>query len=165
MDQLTLRRATEADVEEVLAILDEAACWLASIGVQQCPSPFPRPVVERDLEHNAVWLASHGAHPVATASVLTRDQTFWGDVGGSAWYLHRLAIRRDVAGSGRSVLELIECEEARSGMRLDCGVGLRSYYQDAGYRLRSWLSHLNASSSPPRSKWFCYEKKLAAMPS
>ncbi len=136
---------------------------MAGIGVQQWPSPFPRIVVERDLQHDTVWLVALDQRPIATASVLANDPMFWGDLCGTAWYLHRLAIRRSAAGIGRAVLELIEDQAVNSGMkcvRLDCGVGLRSYYEDAGYSLRSWLSLLTATSSPPRSEWFCYEKTL-----
>ncbi len=165
VDDLMLRRAADSDREDVLEILDEAAQWLASIGVRQWPSPFPRVTVDRDLEHNAVWIAVLGGRTVATASVLTTDPLFWGDVGGDAWYLHRLAIRRSVAGLGAAVLELVEREAATTGVecvRLDCGVGLQDYYERAGYRLRSSVSLVSATSSPPRSLWFCYEKSIAA---
>lgn len=164
MDELSLRRAADSDREDVLEILDEAAQWLTSIGVQQWPSPFPRATVARDFEHNLVWLAVLDGQTVATASVLTTDPLFWGDVGGNAWYLHRVAVRRSVAGMGAKVLVLIEQEAAKMGakwIRLDCGAGLQDYYEKAGYRLRSSVSLVRATSSPPRSLWFCYEKSLS----
>jgi hypothetical protein len=159
-----LRKARGADLEDVLEILDEASSWLAGRGIQQWPSPFPRATIEHDFEHNTVWLASVDRHPVATLSILTTDPLFWGDVNGNAWYLHRFAIRRSVAGIGSAVLELIEHEAARSGagfLRLDCGVGLQDYYESAGYQLRSSVCLVMATSSPPRSSWICYEKPLS----
>jgi GrpB-like predicted nucleotidyltransferase (UPF0157 family) len=163
VDGLKLKRAFGTDRENVLEILDEAASWLGSAGVQQWTSPFPRAVVDRDFEHNTVWLATLDGYCIATASTLTRDPMFWGDVGGDAWYLHRFAVRRLFAGLGRPVLALIEREAARCGVpcvRLDCGVGLQGYYEAAGYERRSSVSLVSATSAPPRSLWFCYEKSL-----
>jgi hypothetical protein len=165
MNRLTLRKANQESREVVLAILDEAAWWLQIRGIQQWPSPFPRSVVDYDLEYNSVWLALLGESTVGTASILKTDPMFWGDVGGDSWYLHRFAIRRQVAGAGREILGLIEGEACLAGatsVRLDCGVGLQSYYEGWGYELRSSVSLVSATSSPPRSQWFCYEKLLPA---
>ena len=159
-----LGRAVDSDLDQVIAILDEAASWLSSLGINQWPSPFPRVTVQRDFEHHAVWLATLDGHAVATLSILTEDPLFWGDLGGNAWYLHRLAIRRHAAGVGARVLALIEREATTCGvdfLRLDCGERLRTYYEAAGYELRSSVSLLHATSSAPRSSWFCYEKSLA----
>ena len=167
MDQLRLRKAVDRDRECVLAILDEAASWLGTIGVAQWPSPFSRTTVERDFEQNEVWLAATGERVVGTISVLKKDRMFWGDLDGDAWYLHRLAIRRNVAGCGRSVLALIEGEARHRGveyLRLGCGAGLQCYYAEAGYSLRSTVTLVSGASSPPRSLWFCYEKWLGASP-
>jgi GNAT superfamily N-acetyltransferase len=165
--EFSVRRARTVDIEAVLAILDEAAHWLASRGIQQWLSPFPRVVVERDFESHTVWLASHDGYPIATASTLRRDPMFWGDLTDNAWYLHRLAIRRNWAGAGSQILERIEGQARMSGvgyMRLDCGAGLQTYYENAGYGLRSSLSLVNATSAPRRSQWFCYEKILTTPP-
>jgi hypothetical protein len=116
----------EADVDAVLALLNEASAWLIGRGIQQWPSPFPRTVVERDLKTHAVWLATIDGRPIATASTLTSDPMFWGDQPDSAWYLHRLARCRDVSGGGRQLLRWVELQATRSGVkyvRLDCGVG------------------------------------------
>lgn len=163
IDELGLRVAAESDLDEVLAILSESASWLARIGVEQWPSPFPRSAVENDFKHHTVWLATIGSATIATASILAHDPMFWGDLGGKAWYLHRFAVRRDFAGVGRTILELIEREAVVRDVeyvRLDCGRGLQTYYEAAGYRLRSSVSLLSAMSSPPRSLWYCYEKEL-----
>ena len=165
MGDLRLRRAVKSDRGDVLQILDEAARWLSSIEIQQWPLPFPRVTVDGDFEQNTVWLAELDGKTVATASILTKDPMFWGDVRGNAWYLHRLAIRRSVAGTGARVLALLESEATQRGVewiRLDCGVGLQAYYERAGYQLRSSVSLLRAASSPPRSLWFCYEKSLSS---
>jgi Acetyltransferase (GNAT) family len=116
MDSIGLRKAALGDQNHVLAILDEAAGWLNTIGVEQWPFPFPRVVVQRDFEQNTVWLASIDGEIIATASILLTDPLFWGDLGRDAWHLHRFAVRRHVAGVGRTVLSLIEHEAVRSGV-------------------------------------------------
>jgi GNAT superfamily N-acetyltransferase len=165
MDGFSVRQAIAGDLYVVLAILDEAAEWLITRGIHQWPSPFPQVVVERDFEFNTVWLASLDGHPVATASILESDPLLWG-AADNAWYLHRLAIRRHAAGTGRQLLHWIERQAVQSGithLRLDCGVGLQRYYEDAEYRLHSSVSLVSATSAPPRSQWFCYQKSLSAL--
>ena len=161
--RVSLRTADVTDREVILDILDEAASWLEARGVKQWPSPFPRSTVDHDLRHNTVLLAALDGDTIATASILTEDPMFWGDLRGSAWYLHRFAVQRRGAGVGHAVLSEIEAAGVESGVdyvRLDCGVRLQPYYEAAGYQLRSAVSLLNATSSPPRSLWFCYEKLL-----
>ena len=80
---------------------DEAAAWLASLGVEQWPSPFPRAVVERDFECHTIWLATVAGEAIATASVLMNDPMFRGGTGGNAWYLYRFAVRRKAGGTDR----------------------------------------------------------------
>jgi predicted N-acetyltransferase YhbS len=160
---LTIRRAIDNDVDAVIAILSEAATWLLARGIRQWPSPFPRQLVEHDIKNNKVWLATHQGQDIATASLIRSDPMFWGDHSVNAWYLHRFAVRRSTAGVGHNFLRWIEGQAISSGvqhMRLDCGTGLRSYYERTGYRLVSSVSLVAATSAPPRSEWFCYEKDL-----
>jgi len=44
---LEVRRAGPPDVDEIVAMLSEAARWLLFRGIQQWPDPFPRDCVER----------------------------------------------------------------------------------------------------------------------
>jgi hypothetical protein len=163
MDRLAFREATAADGDVVLGLLNESAQWLLDRGIRQWYVPFPRRLIENDLEHHRVFLATTRRVVVATAAALTEDPRFWGDQPPGSWYIHRLARRRDAPGAGRALLEWIEKRAQREGvesLRLDCGAGLRSYYQSAGYELCWTMSLLTSTSTPPRSLWFCYEKHL-----
>jgi hypothetical protein len=70
------RGAVASDREAVLEILDDAARWLVNRGIHQWPWPFPRFAVDRDLEHNAAWLAVINGSIVVKASVLSKDSMF-----------------------------------------------------------------------------------------
>jgi hypothetical protein len=164
MDPLTFRQANGTDRAAILEVLNGSARWLLDRGMRQWHVPFPPPLIESDLEHHRVFLATAARGVVATAAALTEDPMFWGDQPPGSWYIHRLARRRDAPGAGRALLEWIEDHARREGvdsLRLDCGEVLRTYYEAAGYTLRSTMSLLQATSTPSGSRWFCYEKSLA----
>jgi hypothetical protein len=150
-------------VMRFLELLNESAQWLLDRGIRQWYMPFPRPLIENDLEHHRVFLATAERDLVATATALTEDPMFWDDQPSGSWYIHRLARRRDAPGAGRALLAWIE-ERARyegvDSVRRDCGEALRTYYEAAGHELCWTMSLLPATSTPPRSLWFCYEKNL-----
>jgi hypothetical protein len=168
MSRLAFRQATAADSDVVLGLLNESAQWLLDRGIRQWYVPFPRPLIENDLEHHRVFLATVERAIVATAAALDEDPRFWGDQPAGSWYIHRLARRRDAPGAGRALLAWIEQRARREGverLRLDCGEALRTYYEAAGYQLCWTMSLLESTSTPPRSTpprslWFCYEKDL-----
>jgi hypothetical protein len=162
--RFTFREANAADGDAVLGLLNESAQWLLARGIRQWYVPFPRPLIENDLAHHRVFVATTRSEIVATAAALGEDPMFWGDQAPGSWYIHRLARRRDAPGAGRELLRWIETRAQREGvqsLRLDCGAGLRSYYESAGYELCWIMSLLESTSTPPRSLWFCYEKNLA----
>jgi hypothetical protein len=162
--RLAFRQATAADGDAVLELLNESARWLLDRGIRQWYVPFPRPLIENDLKHHRVFLATTERGVVATAAALTEDPMFWGDQLAGSWYIHRLARRRDAPGAGRALLGWIEQRARREGVdsiRLDCGEALRTYYEAAGYVLRWSMCLLQATGTPSRSLWFCYEKDLA----
>jgi predicted DNA-binding protein (MmcQ/YjbR family) len=161
---LAIREASSEDLDGVVAILEEAARWLLRRGIVQWPVPFPSELVARDIANRRVWLAETDRAPVGTVTVLDRDPMFWGDQSVPAWYVHRLAVRRSAAGSGAEILSWVERAAVANGIgfvRLDCGEGLRAYYEHAGYILQWEMSLLGAMSVPARSRWSCYQKALA----
>ena len=64
---------------------------------------------------------------------------FWPGASEAAGYIHRIAVRRDVRGSGLELLkfaERITADTGRKLLRLDCFAGnaaLCSYYERAGF--------------------------------
>jgi GNAT superfamily N-acetyltransferase len=73
--------------------------------------------------------------------MLHDDPMYWGDRPPDAFYVHKLAVRRDQAGRGigAAVVEWANAEAAEAGrefLRLDClgdNPGIRDYYEGLGF--------------------------------
>jgi len=133
-----IRRARTGEIDEVLAVLDEAAAWLARRGIEQWPSRFEHQWVRGGLGSKETWLALDGDRAVGTVQLAAADP-IWDDRPGPAGYVHRLAVRREAAGLGRVLVEWASAESSRHGgafLRLDCvahNPGLRRYYENLGF--------------------------------
>jgi ribosomal protein S18 acetylase RimI-like enzyme len=144
VSELDVRRAGPADVDEVVAMLSEAARWLLSRGIQQWPDPFPRERVERLVRRGDFYVALLDGEPVATLALQWADPAFWGDQPDDAGYVHGLAVRRTHGGRGLGAM-LLDWAEAEVGargrefLRLDClaeNRALRRYYEEQGFEPR-----------------------------
>jgi GNAT superfamily N-acetyltransferase len=132
--------AAADDVAEIVAILTEAAAWMAA---RHCPAwsastltpDFVAPIVVQ-----RGFLAARSGGMIAGVCTLSRtDPIFWpDDPPGEAAYLHKLAVRR--AFSGRAVTPaLVEaCQRVAeswgcNALRLDCHPMLRGVYEALGF--------------------------------
>jgi GNAT superfamily N-acetyltransferase len=144
VSDLELRRAEPAHVDEIAAVLSEAARWLLARGIRQWPDPFPRSRVEPLVRRGDFYLARIAGEPVATLALLWSDPTFWGEQREDAGYVHALAVRRSRAGRGLGarLLDWAEAEVVANGrefLRLDCVAenhALRRYYEKQGFQQR-----------------------------
>ncbi|WP_433556696.1 GNAT family N-acetyltransferase [Pseudonocardia xinjiangensis] len=137
MEPMLIRRAEPDEGPAVLAVLDDAARWLAARGVEQWPAAFRTEWIEPALGSGEVWLAERAGAAVATVTLQWSDP-LWPD-DGRAGYLHRFAVRRQVAGLGTELLGWAASatrERGRDRLRLDCSAtnaSLRAYYENAGF--------------------------------
>jgi hypothetical protein len=138
---LSFVRATGADVPEILAVLDDAARRLADAGIRQWPDRFAADWVTPAVRRGETWLVRAGGRTAGTVTLDWSDP-LWSDVEGRAGYLHRMAVQRWAAGTGRAILTW-SAEQARANdapaLRLDCvatSARLRAYYEAAGFRHR-----------------------------
>ena len=137
---ISVRTAAPGDSDAVLALLDEAAAWLAGRGVVQWPLAFRPEWVLPAISDGRVWLAEAGGAAVGTFRLDWSDP-LWTDLPDhdDAGYLHRFAVERASAGLGGMLLERADEEVRRRGrhlLRLDCGADnprLRGYYEAAGF--------------------------------
>ncbi len=138
--ELEARRASSADANAVLEILDEAAAWLRARGVQQWPVRFERDWIMSSIEAGETWLFSHpGCADLVATVTLDYNDPLWSDQPALAGYLHRLAIRREVAGVGGQVIDWGATQALLAGcefLRLDCVASNRelcAYYERRGF--------------------------------
>jgi len=90
---------------------------------------------------------SEEGEAVATVSMLLDDPIYWGERPPDAFYVHKLAVRRDRAGRGigAAIVEWANAEAAEAGrefLRVDClgdNPGIRDYYEELGFEHRGDL--------------------------
>jgi ribosomal protein S18 acetylase RimI-like enzyme len=161
---LTIIQARPADLDDVVAIEEDASGWLRARDIN--PGEPPRPL--RDIyadrlyrgEVYVAWL--DGASP-AMLTLQWEDRDTWGDVPDDAAYVHGLMVRRAYAGKqvGLSLLRWAEGMAAAAGrpfLRLDCqsdNPALRAYYQQAGFAYRGDVTRGTYTGSR-------YEKRTTA---
>jgi ribosomal protein S18 acetylase RimI-like enzyme len=148
---ISVVRAREADADTVLPILEEAARWLTSRGIEGWkPGSFSRRRILERIGRGEMYLAKLAGETFGTFALQWSEEEVWGDVQENAGYVHGLAIRRGFAGRGlgRELLRWAEERAAlssKSYLRLDCRAdnqGLNEYYRWAGFcgrgRARVW---------------------------
>jgi len=145
---VNVRRAQQEDALTVAGLLDEATVWVNDLGFSQWPLPFPRDQLAAAIDRGEVYVVeSEEGEGVATVSMLPDDPEYWGDQPPDAFYVHKLAVRRDQAGRGigAAIVEWANAEAAEAGrefLRLDCladNPGIRDYYEDLGFEHRGDL--------------------------
>jgi hypothetical protein len=141
LGDLQFVRAAVAEVADVLAVLDHAAAWLAAAGIRQWPQRFVPEWITPSVERGETWLVRTGSRTAGTVTLDWSDPV-WGDCPGPAGYLHRMAVERWAAGTGRAILAW-SADQARArgaaALRLDCvstNRRLRAYYEVAGFHHR-----------------------------
>src|SRR5262249_7385936 len=123
-------------------ILEEAARWLLSRGVNQWPATVGRDRIAAQAERRQFYLAWDGPDAVGTFSLQPADVEMWGKQPDDALYLHSLAVRGSHRGLRRQRLSGAAQEAPRRRkryLRLDCDAAnpaLRLYYEGAGYAYR-----------------------------
>lgn len=144
---VTIHPATPEQAQLASAILTEAAQWLERRGIplwsgQEISVERLRPIAER----GELYLAFADGDAAGTMILQENDTLFWPDEpAGESLFLHKLAIRRAVAGRGVAAsLVAGAAEEARRRgkryLRLDCDASrppLHAFYQGAGFTLHS----------------------------
>lgn len=161
----TIRPAGPDEADVVVGVLQDAARWLLSRNIAQWPpEEFTAALIAQWQATGCVWLAWRQNDAVGTIALAFQDDPLWHTVPGPAAYIHKLAVRRTVAGQGisRALLRAAEDEAVLRGLpavRLDCWAGntaLRQFYTAAGYTLRGLV---------PEASWECalFEKMLPAV--
>lgn len=148
MNGYRFRPASADQLSAVEALLTEASRWLASRGIDQWQYPPHRDRISAALSAGTVYLVSResDAQLVGTLQLDEfADPEFWctDDAPESALYVHRMAVRRSLAGQGLGGEMLTwAADRARDAgkkwLRLDAwkdNPGLHAFYESEGFRL------------------------------
>ena len=147
---VTIRRATPADFDRVLGVVQDAARW---VQVEKRVPQWRLYLIEEGVNDvrayvagesgEEVYLASRGDEPLGALTITWADPEIWGDAGveGRAGYLHMLSVHRVARGTnlGERMMRWAEGRIASTGRplaRLDCWAGstfLPGYYPRLGY--------------------------------
>ena len=145
-EAVTITRATEADVDALVALYDEAAAWLMARGSRQWPPGWwtPKVVAKEMRAGHELYLARRGDAPVGKLTLQWDDTEVWGEQPPDAGYVHGLCVSRAVAGRGLGAALLDWAAQrvranGRCLLRLDCmaaNPALRAYYEGLGFACR-----------------------------
>jgi GNAT superfamily N-acetyltransferase len=159
---VNVRLATQEELPAIAALLDEATAYGATKGFDQWPVPFPQDELAHRVEHGELYAVDLDGELAATFTLVADDPFFWGERPPDALYIHKLAVRRSLAGRGigAALLAWAEArvrEAGRDFLRLDCirdNPGIRTYYEALGFDFRG-------EHDDPRFAVALYEKRVA----
>ena len=142
MKDITIEKATIADINKVLKILNDVTVDLISRNINQWEYPWEEKVLKDDIQANKIFLVLVEGYPVGTFSLQSLNNEkneFYRKVHGK--YLYRIAIlpRIQGLGYGHQILESIKsgCGINKETLYLDCWSGnekLKKFYTDAGLK-------------------------------
>jgi GNAT superfamily N-acetyltransferase len=144
---IIIRQAGVKDCQQVSSILQEAANWLNERGVPLWRDDELRTDrISSEVADGLYFLAEGATGSIATVKFQLEDPLFWPDCPtGEAAFIHRLAVRRSVAGgvvSAAMIRWAIDRTRSldRQYLRLDCEAArprLRAIYERFGFRHHS----------------------------
>jgi ribosomal protein S18 acetylase RimI-like enzyme len=166
---LTIRRATMADLPAIMALVRAVVPLMNASGNMQWTSEYPNEeVFQRDIERQQLWVAERLGELEGIAA-LTQDQDAeyvdadW-DAAEPALVTHRLAVSPAAQGRGvaAALLRQAEHEASQLGLRtlrVDTNsenVATQRLFPKLGYRFAGEIK----LAFRPGLRFFCYEKQL-----
>lgn len=168
---LTIRRATVADLPAIVALVQAVVPLMNASGNYQWTSDYPNEAVfNQDIARQHLWVAEL-AGQLAGVAALTQDQDAeyadadW-DAAAPAVVTHRLAVAPSAQGLGVGQALLAQAEhEARAlglrTLRVDTNsenTATQRLFPKLGYRFAGEIK----LAFRPGLRFFCYEKVLPA---
>lgn len=142
--------ATQADLDDIVFLRDEATDWLRDKQTDQWQRAWPSPEGERErlldsLGEGTTWIVRLFSEAVATFAIDEfSDPRLWteSEQREPAKYVHRFIVRRSYGGIrlGTTLMDLIAVMAAHgeySWLRVDVwttNLGLQNYYRNLGFK-------------------------------
>lgn len=140
---LSIRKATPADLSAILRLLKETAENLHQRGIRQWETPWDPEEIRTEIAGEWVWSARDSGALAGTFSLRPLESAPWlpeSACPGSQWYLYRVALHpsRQGKGDGRTLVRFAcrLAQKAKKDLYLDCWAGnnaLRQFYASAGF--------------------------------
>jgi GNAT superfamily N-acetyltransferase len=149
--------AAPQDASEVAEVLQEAARWITTWRSQLWdPALVGEAFVTPIIAQGQMLTARTGRRIAGVMIMLPEDPHFWPDrPPGEAVYLHKLAVRRDHAGTGvpTALMEhaagLASAQDRRL-LRLDCDPPLSRFYEELGFQAVDEIDVRHPEAGPMR---------------
>ena len=171
---LSIRPATEGDIELLLELLAAGARHALAHGIDMWPERFETALLQGDIGRGELYVARDGDLLVATFTHTFADPPVWGEDDGRASYIHRLAVAPDRRGSGLGHRLLAWAGETgrrrgRELLRLDTlheNARLRAWYEASGFThvADRAIDVPPGAASRPQLTVSLYERPVAAAP-
>ncbi|MEV6131971.1 GNAT family N-acetyltransferase [Streptomyces violaceusniger] len=140
----TIRQATEEDLPIIVELWGHAASWLRNRGIDQWQYAPHEDRIKANIAAGECWIVEVDQAPIATITVDEHaDSDFWNqeEAAEPALYVHRMVVRRDVAGLeiGSAMLDWASqraADQGKTWLRLDAwrsNGDLLSYYSNRGF--------------------------------
>ena len=140
---ISLVQATPNQVEEIRALLVEAAEWMVGNDLRHwTPDLFTLDSILQYFDNRDIYIAYLNESPAGLFTLQGDDPAYWGALNDGAYgYLHRLTVGRAYRKRGLSSLMIDAAEEiviaaGKRGLRLDCithSPKLNEFYQGLGF--------------------------------
>lgn len=170
---MPVRPAERADLDIIMAIIENAKIFLRERGVNQWQNGRPsRKLFERDIETGACFVYTDGAVIAGVISVFCADEPDYAVVYGGKWLtdgkpyavFHRFAVDSEYRGKGIStnILSYAENYASKNGMKSLRGdthrdnMAMRGLLGKCGYSLCGVI-HID-EPAPGDIERLCYEK-------
>lgn len=156
---LRLRRATKADYDQIITLINEAAEWLRTKNTDQWAQPWPsaedrRGRILRDLIAGKTLIAVDQGLPIATITADLADNPVWppDTRKDNAVYAGRLVVRRTHRGRGigAALLDWVGLQARRryraAWVRVDVWTtneALHRYYEQQGFEFCKFSNELD----------------------
>lgn len=142
--RFTLKQAQSVQLDILVDLLNEAAAWIKTKGIDQWPSPMPahwRDGIQHRLQNGRFFLLYDSQQTAVATIAIDWRSHYWPD-DGQAGYVRRMAVCDALHGCGLGTAMLdwakgfVE-ENGRVYLRLDCLASnsqLCHYYQAYGFQ-------------------------------